>query len=211
MIRGLRIASLAVALVATLTLAGCAARVHAVRAKLRAGTADACPGRVERIRRSRPHAPTILRAQAEDAAYRIETLAFPSVGENGQDGNLVTARHYRSKARGPSRSSSSCRSGASTPTLPMPSPLVCGVTEPARLTSSRSSATSPCSIWTPSPTPKTRRSFRSARADDRALRQHRDRHPARGRLGADPTRCRSERIALIGFSMGALVAGVAWA
>jgi dienelactone hydrolase len=38
--------------------------------------------------------------RAEDAAYRIETLAFPSVGENGQDGNLVTARHYRSKTKG---------------------------------------------------------------------------------------------------------------
>jgi dienelactone hydrolase len=38
--------------------------------------------------------------RAEDAAYRIETLAFPSVGENGQSGNLVTARHYRSKSKG---------------------------------------------------------------------------------------------------------------
>jgi dienelactone hydrolase len=38
--------------------------------------------------------------RAEDGAYRIETLAFPSVGENGQDRNLVTARHYRSKSKG---------------------------------------------------------------------------------------------------------------
>jgi dienelactone hydrolase len=36
----------------------------------------------------------------EDADYRIETLAFPSVGENGQPGNLVTARYYRSKHPG---------------------------------------------------------------------------------------------------------------
>ena len=37
---------------------------------------------------------------AEDAAYWTGSLAFPSAGENGQDGNLVTARYYRSKRRG---------------------------------------------------------------------------------------------------------------
>jgi dienelactone hydrolase len=37
---------------------------------------------------------------AEEADYRVESLAFPSVGENGQDGNLVTARYYRGKGKG---------------------------------------------------------------------------------------------------------------
>jgi dienelactone hydrolase len=37
---------------------------------------------------------------ADGASYRIESLAFPSSGENGQDGNLVTARYYRGKERG---------------------------------------------------------------------------------------------------------------
>jgi dienelactone hydrolase len=36
----------------------------------------------------------------EDAAYWVESLAFPSAGENGQDGNLVTARYYRGKLPG---------------------------------------------------------------------------------------------------------------
>lgn len=37
---------------------------------------------------------------AEDADYRIEALAFASVGENGQDGNLITGRYYRGKGPG---------------------------------------------------------------------------------------------------------------
>jgi dienelactone hydrolase len=101
MLRRLRLASLAVALVATLAMAGCAARVHM----------PFVPG-------YEPERPTLVPAaasefdalyqtprpfyahRAEDAAYRIETLAFPSVGQNGQDGDLVTARHYRSKSKG---------------------------------------------------------------------------------------------------------------
>ncbi len=39
-------------------------------------------------------------AIAEEGAYRVESLAFPSVGENGQDGNLVTARYYEGKGGG---------------------------------------------------------------------------------------------------------------
>lgn len=34
----------------------------------------------------------------EDDTHWIRLLAFPSVGENGQDGNLVTARYYRGKS-----------------------------------------------------------------------------------------------------------------
>ena len=98
MIRGLRIASLAVALLA---LAGCAARVHT---PFGSGYE---PGEPTLVRAASSqfdvldHTPRPFYADsAEDAAYRIETLAFPSVGENGQDGNLVTARHYRSKSKG---------------------------------------------------------------------------------------------------------------
>jgi dienelactone hydrolase len=101
MIRGLPIASPAVALLATLALAGCAERVHMPFAP------DFGLG--EPVRTAAPtsefdvldHAPRPIYAhEGEDAAYRIETLAFPSVGENGQDDNLVTARHYRSKSKG---------------------------------------------------------------------------------------------------------------
>jgi dienelactone hydrolase len=99
--RGLPIASLAVVLLATLTLAGCAARVHMPFVP------DFEPGgpTLAAARTSEfdvlDHTPRPSYAhEAEDAAYRIETLAFPSVGENGQEGNLVTARHYRSKGKG---------------------------------------------------------------------------------------------------------------
>jgi dienelactone hydrolase len=44
-----------------------------------------------------PHPPYTI--TAEEADYSVGTLAFPSVGENGQDGNLVTARYYRGKGR----------------------------------------------------------------------------------------------------------------
>ncbi len=40
------------------------------------------------------------RTTGEDADYWIKSLALPSVGENGQPANLVTARYYQSKHRG---------------------------------------------------------------------------------------------------------------
>jgi dienelactone hydrolase len=40
------------------------------------------------------------RTTGEEANYRIEALALPSVGENGQPGNLITARYYQSKRAG---------------------------------------------------------------------------------------------------------------
>ena len=38
-------------------------------------------------------------ARSEDG-YDVKFLTFPSYGENGQDGNLVTARYYRSQSEG---------------------------------------------------------------------------------------------------------------
>ncbi|MGH8494905.1 MAG: acyl-CoA thioester hydrolase/BAAT C-terminal domain-containing protein [Gammaproteobacteria bacterium] len=38
--------------------------------------------------------------ELETPNYRIRELAFPSVGENGQEGNLVTARYFQSKEPG---------------------------------------------------------------------------------------------------------------
>lgn len=37
---------------------------------------------------------------AEDEHYRIRALAFPSVGENGQEGNLITGRYHEGKGAG---------------------------------------------------------------------------------------------------------------
>ena len=46
--------------------------------------------------RPRPASQTM----GEEADYRIRSLALPSVGDNGQPGNLVTARYYQSKRPG---------------------------------------------------------------------------------------------------------------
>jgi dienelactone hydrolase len=98
MISGLRIAPLAVALLA---LAGCAARVHTpLGSGYEPGEPTLAVARTSEFD-VLDHPPRPIHAhEAEDAGYRIETLAFPSVGENGQEGNLVTARHYRSKSKG---------------------------------------------------------------------------------------------------------------
>lgn len=42
---------------------------------------------------------SVLSADETDT-YRVRQLSFPSMGENGQDGNLVTARYYQSKLPG---------------------------------------------------------------------------------------------------------------
>ena len=47
---------------------------------------------------SLPHPAYVI--TAEDAAYRTVSLAFPSAGENGQAGNLVTARYYQEQEQG---------------------------------------------------------------------------------------------------------------
>jgi pimeloyl-ACP methyl ester carboxylesterase len=100
-LRELRRASLVATLLAAVALVGCAAHTHApfVPGDHLAGPAliRSLPGEFEYID-SLPH-PTYTIA-AEDAAYRTVSLAFPSAGENGQDGNLVTARYYQSKSEG---------------------------------------------------------------------------------------------------------------
>ncbi|HSA82600.1 MAG TPA: dienelactone hydrolase family protein [Geminicoccaceae bacterium] len=100
-LRALRIASLVATLLAAEALVGCAARIHVpfVPGDALAGPtlARSAPSEFEYIN-SLPHPASVI--TAEDAAYRTVSLAFSSAGENGQAGNLVTARYYRSKSKG---------------------------------------------------------------------------------------------------------------
>ena len=100
-LRELRIASLVATLLAAVALVGCAARVHVpfVPGDKLAGPTlvRSAPSEFDYID-NLPHPAYVI--TAEDAAYRTVSLAFPSAGENGQAGNLVTARYYRSKSKG---------------------------------------------------------------------------------------------------------------
>jgi dienelactone hydrolase len=100
-LRELRIASLVATLLAAMVLAGCAAHTHVPFAPgdelagltlVRSG-----PSEFAYIN-SLPHPAYVT--TAEDAVYRTVSLAFPSAGENGQAGDLVTARYSRSKSKG---------------------------------------------------------------------------------------------------------------
>jgi len=100
-LRELRIASLVTTLLAAAALVGCAARIHMPFVPgdepVPPTLVRAAPSEFEYID-SLPHPAYVI--TAEDAAYRTGSLAFPSVGQNGQDGNLVTARYSRSKSKG---------------------------------------------------------------------------------------------------------------
>jgi dienelactone hydrolase len=97
---GLSIAALAV-LLAAVALGGCAARIHMpyvpTYEPIRPMLVSAAASEFDHF--TSPPQPFYAN-RADDDAYWIESLAFPSVGENGQDGDLVTARHYRSKRAG---------------------------------------------------------------------------------------------------------------
>ena len=99
--RELRIASLIAAPLAAVALAGCAARIHT---PFEPGLEPARPALVRVAASEFDYLDNLPRPSyatpAEDGAYRIESLAFPSVGENGQEGNLVTARYSRRKGKG---------------------------------------------------------------------------------------------------------------
>lgn len=90
-----------VAALAALWLAGCSSRIHTpfvpdsapaplVPAALQVGDFD--------YQRSvvRPG----LEVEDETENYWISSMALPSAGQNGQDGNLVTARYYQGKGEG---------------------------------------------------------------------------------------------------------------
>jgi dienelactone hydrolase len=100
-LRELRSASLVATLLAAVALVGCAAHTHVpfVPGDELAGPTlvDSAPSEFDYID-SLPH-PAYL-TTGEDAAYRTVSLAFPSAGENGQAGNRVAARYYRSKSKG---------------------------------------------------------------------------------------------------------------
>jgi dienelactone hydrolase len=95
-----RIASLVATLLAAVALVSCAARIHVpfVPGDKLAGPTlvRSAPSEFDYID-NLPHPAYAI--TAEDAAYRTVSLAFPSAGENGQAGNLVTARYYRSKSK----------------------------------------------------------------------------------------------------------------
>jgi dienelactone hydrolase len=100
-LRELRRASLAATVLASVALVGCAARVHMPFVpddKLAGAMLVRSPASEFEYIDSLPHPAYAI--TAEDAAYRTVSLAFPSAGENGQAGNLVTARYYRSKSKG---------------------------------------------------------------------------------------------------------------
>jgi dienelactone hydrolase len=99
MLRQLRLAWLVMTLLAAAALGGCAARTHTPFVP---DFERLAPVRVtaSEFDYSDNLPQPSYSIQAEDGAYRIESLAFPSAGENGQDGNLVTARYSRSKGKG---------------------------------------------------------------------------------------------------------------
>jgi dienelactone hydrolase len=88
-------------LVAAVALAGCAAHIHTAFAPghelPRPTLVRAAASEFDYID-SLPRPAYVI--TAEDAAYWTGSLTFPSAGANGQDGNLVTARYYRSKSKG---------------------------------------------------------------------------------------------------------------
>jgi dienelactone hydrolase len=101
MMYDLRIAALVAAPLAAVALLGCAARIHT---PLMPGYAPARPALVRAAANEFDYIDNLPRPSytipADDGVYQIETLAFPSVGDNGQDGDLVTARYSRSKSKG---------------------------------------------------------------------------------------------------------------
>jgi pimeloyl-ACP methyl ester carboxylesterase len=96
-----RIAVLVATLLAVVALVSCAARIHVpfVPGDNLAGPTlvRSAPSEFDYID-NLPHPAYVI--TAEDAAHRTVSLAFPSARENGQAGNLVTARYFRSKAEG---------------------------------------------------------------------------------------------------------------
>lgn len=90
------------AAIAVLALTGCAARVHQ---PFESGyqTARLLPAAVrpDRYDYQREWTYPNSKSESETDNYRVESLTMRSVGENGQVGNLVTARYYRSKRPGP--------------------------------------------------------------------------------------------------------------
>lgn len=100
-LREARIACLVTTLLAGAALAGCAARVHMPFVPgdepVPSTLVRVAPSEFEYID-SLPNPAYVI--MAEDAAYSTGSLAFPSAGGNGQDGNLVTARYHRSKSEG---------------------------------------------------------------------------------------------------------------
>ena len=97
----LQIVALVATLLAAVALGGCTARIHTPFVPgdkpASASPIRSAPSEFAYID-SLPH--PAYEITAEDAVYRTVSLAFPSAGENGQDGNLVTARYYRSKSEG---------------------------------------------------------------------------------------------------------------
>ena len=93
-----RAAMLLVALLAAASLAGCASRVHTPflpdYERARAPLVQIAASQFDYLDHRRdPRYPIT----GEDAHYWIRSLAIPAAGENGQAGNLVTARYYQGK------------------------------------------------------------------------------------------------------------------
>ncbi len=87
--------------VAALWLSGCSARVHTpyVAGVETPRLVPAALGPSRYDYKASFAAPTV-EAEGETEGYEVRALAWPATGGNGQEGNLVTARHYRSTSTG---------------------------------------------------------------------------------------------------------------
>jgi dienelactone hydrolase len=92
---------LVAALLAAVAFGGCSARIHTPYVP---GHEPPWPALVEAAVSEFDYVDNLPHPRyaimAEDAAYWDGSLAFSSAGENGQDGNLVSARYYRGKRPG---------------------------------------------------------------------------------------------------------------
>ena len=66
-----------------------------------ATASDVPPGRVDPFPYERAPVRVTNHTESETESYAVRLLRFPSSGENGQEGNTVTARYYESIEPGP--------------------------------------------------------------------------------------------------------------
>lgn len=90
-----------VAALAVLWLAGCSSRIHTpfVPEPARARLVPAAL-HIGEFDYQRTVVRPSIETEGESENYWISSMILPSVGENGQDGNLVTARYYEGKGDG---------------------------------------------------------------------------------------------------------------
>ncbi len=93
------------AVAALMQLAGCTAHV---RTPYRGAddvavvaARETAPSPAFEYTRAEVHVTNHLAGVGATSRYRLRLLEFPSIGDNGQDGNLISARYFQSTATGP--------------------------------------------------------------------------------------------------------------